>query len=254
MTPNSSPALKFELLEADNYSQYLLREPKEIVFVLRQLIQKRAMITAYLDQTNRFLLTTLSDISANERTLYLDTSPTQSLNEEALQARHLLCITQVEKVKIQFQLGQLEQVEHNGYPAFGVPIPQELLRLQRREYYRLAAPNAQPLLCSIPVQNSENRVDARVLDISGGGVAVITPPQGIGFQPQMEFTNCRLELPDFGPISAGLRVCNIFRFTRPDGIEMLRAGCQFVGLTSSMASTIQRYILRTERDRKTRDS
>jgi len=34
---------------------------------------------------------------------------------------------------------------------------------------------------------------------------------------------------------------------------MLRAGCEFIDLPASMASTIQRYILKTERERNARE-
>jgi c-di-GMP-binding flagellar brake protein YcgR len=96
-------------------------------------------------------------------------------------------------------------------------------------------------------------VEADVVDISGGGLAITVPPNGIVFEPDMEFADCRLMLPEVGPIATALRVRNLFRITNRDGSVVLRAGCEFLNLSASMASSIQRYILRTERERNARE-
>ena len=97
------------------------------------------------------------------------------------------------------------------------------------------------------------RDDPNRLDISGGGLAVLVPPTETAFEPDMEFADCRLMLPEIGPIATSLRVRNLFRITNRDGSVMLRAGCEFIDLPASMASTIQRYILKTERERNARE-
>ena len=55
------------------------------------------------------------------------------------------------------------------------------------------------------------------------------------------------------PTREGLRVRNLFRITNRDGSITLRAGCEFTHLSSAMASTIQRYILKVERERNARE-
>ena len=102
-------------------------------------------------------------------------------------------------------------------------------------------------------ENKFVTVEADVVDISGGGLAVTVPPNGVPFEPDMEFADCRLMLPEVGPIATTLRVRNLFRITNRDGSVVLRAGCEFMNLPASMASTIQRYILRTERERNARE-
>ena len=135
------------------------------------------------------------------------------------------------------------------------PVPDSLLRLQRREYYRLATPATHGITCSVVVHGEgidERRVDATVLDISGGGLAVMVPPEGTPFEPDREFHHCRINLPEVGTIETKMRVRSVFRISAANGRPMLRAGCQFVRLPDSQVSMIQRYILRVERDRNTR--
>ena len=96
-------------------------------------------------------------------------------------------------------------------------------------------------------------MEATVLDISSGGLAILLPPNEPALEPDTVLADCRLMLPETGPIVTSLRVRNLFRITNRDGSTMLRAGCEFTDLSSSMASTIQRYILKAERERNARE-
>jgi c-di-GMP-binding flagellar brake protein YcgR len=247
--------LKFELLQADDYSQYLLRAPLEIRQILHSLIDRRAMITAYLDGSGHSFLTTLLGLLPGETEVVLDASNDEQMNLRAAAASQIICITQLDSVKIQFPVAGVDRCPFQGHLALRAPIPDILLRLQRREYYRLATPAAHALTCIIPVTDPQGGVTAypaRVVDISGGGVAVMVPPKGVPFEPDMEFPDCRIVLPDTGPLLATLRVRNLFRLTNRQGITMLRAGCQFIDLPEAMNTLIHRYILKVERSRSGR--
>lgn len=250
--PDPDDNLKFELLQADDYSQYLVREPLEIRQVLRALIDKRAMLTAYLDASSQSFLSTPLGLSPDESELILDASNDEQLNLRAEKADQVICITQLDSIKIQFPLTDIQRHPFEGHLALRAPLPDILLRLQRREYYRLSAPAAHALTCTIPIVDPTGLVTsymARIVDISGGGVAVMVPPKGVPFEPEMEFPDCHILLPEAGPVHATLKVCNIFRLTNRQGITMLRAGCQFIDLPDSMNTLINRYILKVERGR-----
>ncbi len=255
--PEESQPLKFELMQADDYDQYLLYSRSEILFILRAMAEKGSLITVYFNQGNDFLLTTLLTITDDGAWMLLDPGSNEEMNRKALASNKLIFIANHEKVKIQFTVAKLESVQHKGRPAFRAAAPDKLLRLQRREYYRLSAPVAHPLKCVIPVTHadgSKNLLDATVMDISGGGLAVMTPPEGVEFETDHLFENCRIELPDIGSIIATLRVRNIFEFTLRNGNRVKRSGCQFVDLPGHMVTLIQRYIIRVERERKARET
>lgn len=248
--------LKFELLQSDDYSQYVLRDPLEILQILRGLILKRAMITAFLDAGGQSFLTTLLHLDEPGRRIALDLCNDATMNQRAQACEQLVCVTQLDHVRIQFTLSRLEQAPHGDYMALWTSVPEMLLRLQRREYYRLAAPVSHALTCRIPITRADDTIqtyEARIVDISGGGVAVMVPPKDIRFEPEQEFPGCSVLLPETGPIQATLRICNMFRLTNRQGITMLRAGCQFIGLPEAMASAIHRYILKVERERGARE-
>ena len=240
------------LLHTENYTQYLLHAPREIAFVLRQLAAKNALVTAMFGGEQDFLLTTVITVSEDNRYLLLDLGRDQDVVARALQKGRLLCDTQLDRIKVQFEIEHLEQTTHEHLPALRAPLPGVLLRLQRREYYRLAVPYTDDLLCSVPLE-SGRAINARVIDISGGGLALLVTPTNSPFAPGLIFKNCTLTLPHaIGPIRFTLEVRNLFRITQRDGREMVRAGCQFSDMPMAVANQIQRYILRAEQERATR--
>jgi flagellar brake protein len=247
--------VRFELLEANSeYSQYLVSDVREIRFVMKQLAAKRALISAYPGTSPNFGLTSIIDAESSSDELVFDIAADADLNKALSEANVIICITQLDRVKVQFQLDGLTLVQHRGTPAFVAPLPRKLLRLQRREYFRLVAPVAHSITCFVPIPGGSRFYEARVLDISGGGLAIVAPPNDAKLHPDMEIHNCRLEIPDCPPLQISLRVRNIFRVTQRNGTEVLRAGCQFVGLSPATENLIHRFILKVERDRATRVS
>jgi flagellar brake protein len=250
-SPADTP-VKFELMEADDYRDYLLHNSTEIQFVLRGLIRSGELITAYFDEGCDFLLTAL--LAVDDGGLVLDYGASAAMNRKALEATRLTLIGTHDKVKIQFSLTGVEEATFNGKAVLRAPLPEKVLRLQRREYYRLTAPIARPLKCLLTVEREGKKrtIEAQVVDISGGGVAVMTAPTGIDLSVDQQFDCCQIELPDVGTVVTGLRVRSVFEVTLRNGTQVKRCGCQFVDLPRSMVSLVERYIMKVERERKAR--
>lgn len=249
------PQPRFELLQADDYGKYLLHGRKEILFILRAMRDKGALLTVYFNQGRDFLLTGL--LAVDDGAMLIDPGSDAEMNRKALASDKLFFVATHDKVKIQFSVSGLKPVAYEGGEAYRAPLPTEMLRLQRREFYRLTTPIAHPLRCVIPLKladGSQTRVETMVIDISGGGLAVMAPPEGVEFETDHLFENCRIDLPDVGTIMATLRVRSVFEFTLRNGARSKRAGCQFVDLPGPMMTLIQRYIIRIERERKAKES
>lgn len=249
------PPLRFELMQADDYARYFLTRKAEIVFALRALLKAHSIVSAYVDDSADFMLTALLEIGDDR--LVLDCATDEAMNRRALSSRRIVLLTSHDRVKIQFALPGLTRIDFEGRPAFAAPLPERLLRLQRREYFRLTASADRPLRCSIglPMASGGVRtVDAHVIDLSAGGVAILAPPEGIDLDIDRQFDQCSLELPDAGMVATGLRIRNVFEITQRNGLRMRRCGCEFVGLRGTNLAVIERYIMRVERQRKARES
>jgi c-di-GMP-binding flagellar brake protein YcgR len=252
---SDSVELHNELIHADEYSEYLLHQPREIQATLRKVAQAGDLITVYFNEGKDFLLTSLLD--ATDQKVLLDKGANPKMNLRALQADRLFCVTRHDKVKLQFLLTGIVEDIHDGQRAFSGELPTTLLRLQRREYFRLETSVTRPLVCQIPVKNEKGKTEykpANVVDISAGGVAMLAPPTGLALTGGMLFENCTLDLPELGVVTTALRVCNTYDVTLRNGVHIKRAGCQFIGLTPAGQNMVQRYIIKIERERKARSS
>lgn len=246
---------RVELIRAEDDAKYLLREKADILYILRGLASSRSLVSMRLLPGTDSFLSTVVSISADGGSLLLDGSADPAVNERVERAERLDCVTRLDKIRIEFELTGHRPSHEDGRPGFRVPIPEQLLRLQRREFFRLQTPATHTITCLLPLPKAdgdEELVELRILDISGGGIAVAVPPVGIEFDPGSEFNNCRLNLPDSASISARLVVRNLFRITTRNGIEMLRAGCQFLDMPRGAEDQILRYIMRAERERSAR--
>jgi c-di-GMP-binding flagellar brake protein YcgR len=252
---NPKPAKEPPLLEPGDYAQFLLHAKSEITFVLKSLIEHVCQITAFFNEGQDLLLTTL--VAVDDDGLVLDFGASMETNRKALAAEKLFCVASLEKVRVQFLLRGLKQITYGGHPAFRAALPVDLLRLQRREFFRLTMPVARPLKCKIPLPMEEGGedvvIDVNVVDISGGGLAIALP-DGVEFENGVELPNCRIELPEVGTLKTTLKVRNQFEITLRSGGRVRRAGCEFIALGGPMLTLVQRYIIKMERERKARET
>ncbi len=246
----------FEFEQIDEYSQYLLHSRMEILAVLRTLIKKGSLITVHFDQGKSFFLTSMLSLTADDSEFVVDVGSNDEMNQKALQANRLIFTAVVDKVKIQFSADKLIIAESEGRPAFAATVPENLLRLQRREYFRLATPIANPIKLTTTIrrgEHDEHFLDAPLLDISGGGVGLmVTPNQASLLQKGDTLENCKIPLPEEGLLVTTLGVRNMFDVTTRSGSRFVRLGCEYVNLPPPRLAAVQRYITRMERERKAR--
>lgn len=252
--PTPTQHIAAELLSTDEFSQYMLNTKSEMFAVFRGIVEQVSQITMFFNEGRDMVLTDM--ISYGDSGVLLDLGASPELNAKALKASKLFCVTQLDKVKIQFILRGLKLVEAKGGPAFHAALPENVLRLQRREYYRLVTPIVHPLKCvmTFPPANGESRVlGAHVGDISGGGLGVVSIPLDVPIDTGQQL-GCRIDLPEVGVVTGTVVVRSVFEWVARNGVKSKRAGCEFLKLPGLMLTLIQRYIIKVERERKARES
>ena len=247
-----------ELENKDEYSRYMLHSRAEILDVLRSLIKKNALITVHFDHAASFLLTALLAISPDNERLFFDIGSDSSMNRKALESKKLLLTTSLDKVKVQFSLEGFASMQYEGRPAFSSHLPVTVLRLQRREFFRLSTPISAPvnMLATLATADSGNvSVELPLFDISCGGVGLMVSHEVSAFiQLGDTIREGRITLPEEGLLLVNLLVRNKFDVTTRTGYSFVRMGCEFVGITAGQRTIVQRYIVRVERERKARMS
>lgn len=238
--------------DADLDDRYLIRNPRQIRQLLQGLIDQRSLINAHLVNRDQSFPTAILELDEDDDWLMLDGSPSEPANRAAEEAGNLLCFAQLERVVIRFRLQGLQRTGSTGHVGFRAPFPTELMHLQRRELYRLETPiTDSPQLRFAADEDRSDPLTLRVVDISGGGLAVTVPVDCHAFSLQKRYP-ATLDMPDSGPLQLSLIVCNQLTVKLPNGVEMKRIGMRFDDLPRGGDSAIQRYIFRIDRQRSAR--
>jgi c-di-GMP-binding flagellar brake protein YcgR len=247
------PAL-LQAEQHDDLTRFEVHQPAEIVFVLKKVMQNTQLVTAYLDGGTDFALTSVLAVMPDTGEVVLDVSSDAAVNKRLLAAKKVLLETSHDQVKVKFTANEIREVRYKGRPALRIPLPALLVRIQRREHYRIATPITKPLICTLPLAQRGPGVQAEtiVLDISIGGVALMDNQTATAFQVGDVFEKCRIGLPEVGTLVVSLAVRTLRDTPLKNGASFRRCGCQFSGLAPSAESLVQRYIMLLERSRNYR--
>jgi len=246
-TPNSPQGLS--LADGDDASSFTVSWKKEIVYILRAVMAKTELVSAYFNHGESFILTSIIAVDPDEGLVFLDFGANEETNEKILKSEKIIFVTAHDKVKVQFVSRRIEKVRLDGRDVFRIELPDSLIKLQRRDCYRVTTPIARPLKC-IVLMKGGHKIEMAVADISIGGVGVVLPPADMVVERGMIFNGCNLVLPEIGNIVATMEIRNVFEVTSINGLKTQRAGCQFINLSPNMQSMIQRYIIKVQRERR----
>ncbi|PSJ18387.1 flagellar brake protein [Nitrosomonas supralitoralis] len=249
----------YEVLEPTKLSpeekseKFRINSEIDILFILRGIMQADSLITLYPDYESDFILTSILAINSDKKEMLIDYGINDKHCQKALHSKELVFVTTQNRVKIEFVCDQIKKIQFNNKDAFLVNIPKMLLRIQRRNHFRITTPIVKPLKCVIPIpgKNAANhKAEVALLDISCGGTAVIDQHPIINFDPGIIYNNCQISLPEIGIITVNIQVKNTYEITLRNGQNCMRAGCQFINLAAGMEAMIQRYIIKQEQNRK----
>jgi c-di-GMP-binding flagellar brake protein YcgR len=79
-------------------------------------------------------------------------------------------------------------------------------------------------------------------------------PADLPLETEMQFADCGIDLPEGGSISTALKLRWVIEAVSRSGVPSKRGGFEFIRLPHAASTLIQRYITKTERERKARES
>ena len=243
----------FQDAALENWHDFEVESRREIFALLRGIGEKNQLIRMLIQGETDVCVTSILDVDDAASAVYLDCSIDQEQNKRILASRRLSFETTLDKVRILFAADQIESTTYEGNPAFKIPFPETLIRLQRREYYRIATPVTNPVRVQIALPAELGGPTTFPLaDISCGGVAIHDSKLQLGTTIGDTFPNCRIDLPEIGPVTCSLQVRNSIDMTLLNNKTSRRLGCQFVDISRGNLAAVQRYITKLERERNAR--
>lgn len=231
-------------------SPYQVQSRREILSLLRSLQQQRQLITMLVNGSPEAVITSVLGVDEVNNVLYIDCASNAAMNRKIVESDNISFETVLDRIRILFFASQLQECTYEGLPALWMPVPDSVIRLQRREYYRVPTPISNPVRCTIPVQHElgTETVTLTLINVSGGGIALIDEKKALDATFGTIYHDCRIHLPGNTVVVTALQIRNSQDVTLPTGKSVRRIGCLFIELPPAMLSAIQRYITKLERD------
>lgn len=249
----TSESVKLDHLERDTQmARFAVHSKTEILFLLRAIQKRNLLVNLDIPGSRQIVVTSIIAVDAANHTLILDSARGDALNHQLMSGKGTEFITQLDGVSISFSTGAVSLCEYEKMPALRIAIPKSLIRLQRREHFRVPLPIARPVKCVVPSQSFDNPepITAHVVDIGCGGVAIAESSGRLGIEPGVVLSGCRILLPESDVIFTALEVRNSAQIRLRNGAFQTRVGCKFVDLPNDMAAMLQRFVMMVERARR----
>lgn len=230
--------------------QFIVQNQKQIIQILNELAKRHEMLKVSFN--NDTCLTNVISVDANNHVVYLDIGIDEAFNNR-LSASHHVVFTKDEGVRIKWTSAHVSLVTLKDGKAIKIALPQIMMRLQRREFFRLATPIVNPVPCIIPIvdetnSEAERALELTLVDVSLGGVAAIAAdPLDEIFVIGASFNQCKINFPEVGETSLTLQIRNITPITMKDGAIKHRIGLQFITPSRGNEGLINRYTYNLER-------
>ena len=240
-------SLTIERLPEHQESECRISSARQIQSLLRNIVEEGSRAALYCDGTKEFIMTSLLDVG--DKGFWVEQGTDAPKNQRIAASKKITLVSSLGQVKIQLSADSIRAATHQGYPAFYLPFPASLYRIQRREYFRLAIPLSERLRCVVPINKPQpgDKVELPIMDISGGGIRLSCAEEGVEFVIGQNYAGCQIDLPEVGKIEAALRVKNVVSVSPKPGQTISRIGCEFMKLDSASGVLLQRYVTKMQR-------
>ena len=239
--------LTIERLSDEQDKECCITSIRQIQSLLRNIVESGSSTALYYDGAKDFIMTSMLDVG--EKGLWVEQGADMPKNRRIAESKKITLVSSLNHVKIQFSINAIRAVTHQGYPAFYLPLPASLCRIQRREYFRLALPFFERLRCVIPVNQPQpgGQIELPVMDISGGGLRLSCAEDDIEFEPGQTYAGCQIDLPEVGKINVTIIVKSLVSISPKSGQMIKRVGCEFKNLDNASSVLLQRYVTKMQR-------
>ena len=235
----------------ENWHDYTVESRREIIALLRGIREKKQLVRLAVMGESDVCVTSVLDVDPDTDSLLLDSSVDRAQNRRMTEAKRVAFESSLDKIRIMFDSETLSETTYEDRPALRMDIPETLIRLQRREFYRMETPVSNPVKVSVKTSLGETFV-LPLADISCGGIAILDNQHQLGDGIGETIENCVIDVPEIGNVTTSLQVRNYIEMTLLNGKTNRRVGCQFVNISRGNLAAVQKYITKLERERNAR--
>ena len=237
-------------------SPFKVHSRREILALMRALCEQRQLVRMLVGGSGEASVTSMLHVDEDDNAVILDVPANAAITRHVLGSKNISFETVLERIRILFFATDITECSYGDLPALRIALPTSMIRLQRREYYRVATPLATPLRCTIQIIDGETvqPVTLSLLNVSGGGISVIDDHHQLDHTIGRIYRGCQIYLPGSTVVTTALEIRNSVDLRMENGKHSRRLGCLFNDLPKAMLAVIQRYITRLEREQNARNS
>ncbi len=216
----------------------LSRSPEEIARVLETIRSRATIVSSHLDTV--IFKSLLRRVEAPERVI-LERSPTEAANVALLARSRCTFHSGIPEWHVEFVATAPRETIHEGTAAIALGFPEVLARHSDRAHPRAAFVPQTPLSC-LADANGIMPFDARMINISRGGLGFLVHSADVHLEPGTVLRGCRIELPGSRACVADLEVRYSQNVTLPDGTRAVRSGCRFIDARPEIMELVRNYV------------
>lgn len=240
-----------QLSEAEIEERFHVLGRTAIQFMLAGFARDKVAFTVRFGDDEAQFPTRLLGVLPDKGQLVFDCSGSSELNRQYGDAEQAVISGRPGGIQVQFAVGPAVDIYFEGAKAFAVALPARLLRLQRRESFRVDTPRLHPLEFFGRASDGQLiKLPTHDISVSGVGLMAPSPPETLVLGQRLD--NCRLVLPDERePLFFTAQVQHITALEgRGTAPGQWRIGLHFAALPFAEQNHIQRYIVRIEHERR----
>ena len=238
-----------QLSEAEIEERFHITGTRPVAFMLAGFAKENDQFSVYFQAGQEMFLTTLLAVKPEKKLLIFDCSGSNESNRGLMKSERNVFIGHPGGIRVQFICGPVAELIYGGSKAFSVALPEYIVRLQRREFFRITTPRIKPLQFFGRLPNG-TLLNLPVHDISVNGIGLVGGSVPEGLAAGLVLENCRFSLPeDALDLFFNATLCHLNELEARGGARVWRLGFQFNQLPLADENRIQRYIGRVERER-----
>ena len=236
----------------EDLGPYQVHSRREIISLLRNIGERNQLVRMVIKGGTESVVTSILQVDEASNAVIIDCAPSQLQNQRILESDNLSFETLLEHIRILFFAPHVNTCVYQNLPAFRFTLPTSLIRLQRREFYRVLTPATNPIRCTIQMANEVGEGSVTVVvtlqNVSGGGIGIVDERKLLDNTIGRIYRDCRIDIPGGASIVATLQIRNSQDLTLTNGKSIRRLGCLFMDLPKPMMAAVQRYITKLERE------
>lgn len=217
----------------------------KIKALLQQLKTEHELLSATVSGCKVVANTAILGVDEKRGLFYLDELNIDTAHQALLRHGKLRVECRLHGMELQFVAQMLKSDTDGGLALYVMTMPKVIVRLQRRENFRLRLSPGLQVPLTIPNLEGES-IHGEAFDLSATGIGAFLHTRKIPSRGQI-LSATSLSIPHARPLKTRLEV----RFARQDAAHhMLRIGARFVGLDAKQERQIAQFLAEQQRKRR----